>query len=206
MGLLDALFGRKNAKPTKRQAKPDLSMLPERFVVFDFETTGLDPVKHEIIEIGAIRVNRDSDLHETFSALVIPKGRITAKITQITGIDRAMIKADGVALAEAIDQFREFVSDLPMVAFNAEFDRAFLSTACQRVGGNQFDNKFHCALELARKAWPGRKSYRLSAICADAGITAQNGAAHRALPDCELAMRTFIAAAQTVRGYGKPLL
>jgi DNA polymerase III epsilon subunit family exonuclease len=198
MGLLDALFGRKSAKPAKAPAKPDLSMLPERFIVFDFETTGLDPNKHEIIEIGAIRVNRDSDLHDTFSTLVIPNGRITAKITEITGIDRAMIKADGLPLAEAIDRFREFVGPVPMVAFNAKFDRAFLSAACQRVAVDQFDNRFHCALELSRKAWPGRKSYKLQAICADAGIRPQNGAAHRALPDCELAMRTFIAAAQTV--------
>lgn len=198
MGLLDVLFGKKSAKPAKTPAQPDLSMLPERFIVFDFETTGLDPARHEIIEIGAIRVNRDSDLHDTFSALVIPKGRISAKITQITGIDRDMIKADGLPLAEAIDQFREFVGPLPMVAFNAEFDRAFLSAACQRVGADQFGNRFHCALELSRKAWPRRKSYKLQAICADAGIRAQSGGAHRALPDCELAMRTFIAAAQKV--------
>lgn len=205
MGLLDTLFGRKAAKPARPPAKPDLSMLPERFIVFDFETTGLDPEKHEIIEIGAIRVNRDSDLHDTFSTLVIPEGRITTKITQITGIDRAMIKADSLPLHEAIGQFREFVGALPMVAFNCPFDRDFLRAACVRVADDPFTNDFHCALQLARKAWPGRKSYKLQAICADAGIKAQNGAAHRALPDCELAMRTFIAAAQTVRGYGKPL-
>lgn len=197
MKFFDLIFGRRSAEP-KPVAKPDLSMLPERFIVFDFETTGLDPKKHEIIEIGAIRVNRDGDQHETFSTLVIPNGRISSKITEITGIDRAMIKVDGVPMLEAIDQFRQFVGNLPMVAFNANFDRAFLSSACQRSGVDQFGNSFHCALELSRKAWPGRKSYTLSAICADAGIRAQNGAAHRALPDCELAMRTFIAAAQTV--------
>jgi DNA polymerase III subunit epsilon len=206
MGLLDALFGRKASKPARPLAKPDLSMLPERFIVFDFETTGLSPQKHEIIEIGAIRVNRDSDLHDTFSTLVIPEGRITAKITQITGINRDMVKVDGLPLVDAIEQFREFVGTYPMVAFNCPFDRDFLHAACGRVKGEPFTNDFHCALQLARRAWPGRNSYKLSAICADAGIRAQSGAAHRALPDCELAMRTFIAAAQNVRGIGKPLL
>jgi DNA polymerase III alpha subunit (gram-positive type) len=48
-----------------RRKPIDLSILPERFVVFDLETTGLDSAKHEIIEIGAVRVNRDFPVHDT---------------------------------------------------------------------------------------------------------------------------------------------
>jgi DNA polymerase III epsilon subunit-like protein len=54
-------------------APADVSILPERFVVFDLETTGLHPDRHEIIEIGAIRVDRDADKHQTFQTLVKPK-------------------------------------------------------------------------------------------------------------------------------------
>jgi len=74
-------FRRSRARP-----KVDLTHLPERFVVFDLETTGLDPSKHEIIEIGAIRVNRDSDQHESFQALVKPAGKVPKRITELTGI------------------------------------------------------------------------------------------------------------------------
>jgi len=63
---------RKEITPQERAI--GLSSLPERFVVFDLETTGLKAGQHEIIEIGAIRVNRDSNQHETFSALVMPEG------------------------------------------------------------------------------------------------------------------------------------
>jgi DNA polymerase III epsilon subunit-like protein len=65
---------------------PWLSSLPERFIVLDLETTGFDHVRNEIIEIAAIRVNRDSTDHETFQALIRPQKRILKLITKITGI------------------------------------------------------------------------------------------------------------------------
>ena len=179
--------------PKTAQAPADISMLPEKFIVFDLETTGLDPSRHEIIEIGAIKVDRDGSEHVTFSTLVMPQGRISSKITAITGIDRAMVKADGASLREAIDAFRDFVEDLPMVAFNADFDRKFLSAACLSLDAPPFANRVDCALKLSRKAWPGRTSYRLTDICRDAGVKVVSE--HRALPDCERAMRVYAAAA-----------
>lgn len=175
----------------------DLSMLPAEFIVFDLETTGLNPEVHEIIEIGAIKVRRDFDEHETFSTLVHPQGRISARITTLTGIDRAMIKADGLPLTEALQAFRDFVGDLHVVSFNTAFDLPFLSSACKRADVDSFNNSSSCALKMARAAWPGRSSYKLTHICEDAGIAITSE--HRALPDCERALRVYVAAAQKLR-------
>lgn len=179
---------------TATAGKPDLSMLPERFVVFDLETTGLRADFHEIIEIGAIRVNRDSDLHDTFSTLIAPTGRVSSKITSLTGLDRKTLLAEGQALASALDEFSAFIGELPLVAFNARFDHKFLNYACDRAGRVQFRNEVTCALALSRKAWPGRSSYRLTDMCLDAGIKIHSE--HRALPDCERALHVYVAASQ----------
>lgn len=176
--------------------KADKSMLPEQFVVFDLETTGLDADRHEIIEIGAIKVNRDSDEHQTFTVLVMPKGRISSRITELTGIDRKMIKSGGTDIDTALSEFRLFVGDVPLVAYNVRFDRAFLQAACVRANQPEFGNRFHCALKLARKAWPGRDSYKLTEISRDAGLSTVSS--HRALPDCERAAHIFVSAAQNV--------
>lgn len=179
-------------KEKLKKANPqDLKHLPERFVVFDLETTGLDSSKHEIIEIGAIRVNRDSTEHETFQSLVKPKRKVPKKITEITGITHEMVMADGEALDEAVRGFMEFAGDLPLVSFNAEFDMAFLRKAA-RDSSLEVNNEVSCALLMARRAWPGRKSYRLANLAADGNLDGSD--AHRALADCKRALIVYAAA------------
>lgn len=174
----------------------DLSHLPAQFIVFDLETTGLNPYKHEIIEIGAIRVNRDSDNHDVFTALVKPSRKVPKRITQITGITQAMIDADGEPLDQVLTQFLEFIGDLPLVAFNAEFDMAFLKCVCE-PRGRRLGNRVSCALLMARRAFPGRKSYRLSALARDGGLDVGN--AHRAVADCQRALIVYTSAANRLR-------
>ncbi|MEQ8507324.1 MAG: 3'-5' exonuclease [Rhodospirillales bacterium] len=182
----------------KNQNARDLRpILPERFVVFDFETTGLDCNKHEILEIGAISVNRDGVDHKTFQCLVIPQKRISRKITEITGIDKKMVTESGQPLADAISQFRDFIGDLPLVAYNAEFDMGFLHAAEKSLGLPKTKNEVSCALELARRAWPSRRSYKLSELAKDGRLDASN--AHRALDDCKMTMIVY-AAASSITG------
>lgn len=178
--------------------KTDLYYLPEQFVVFDLETTGLKPDIHEIIEIGAIRVNADSRSHDTFQSLVIPDQDIPWNITRITGITRDMIEFEGRSPESVLPQFLEFVGDLPLVAFNAGFDMAFLRKAANRYYRGSFTPKrVSCALKMARRAWPGRKSYRLTDLSRDNGLTLED--THRAVGDCKRTMHIYTAAASVLK-------
>jgi DNA polymerase III subunit epsilon len=176
------------------RANRKLSVLPERFVMVDLETTGLNSDKHEIIEIGAILVNRDSDVHTTFQALVKPSKRIPKKITEITGITQAMVKAQGEDLAQAMPQFLEFIGDHRLVIFNAEFDMGFLNVATAKLGLPPITNPVSCALKMARRAWPRRQSYRLADLARDGKI--DGGGVHRAIADCQVALLVYSAAAR----------
>jgi len=125
------------ARPNRSGPRPaytDLSHLPPQFVVFDLETTGLDATRDEIIEFGAIRVNRDSDEHQTYQMLVKPSEKLSAKIVQLTGITQEMLNTDGQLIGEALEGFLDFAGTLPLVSFNAEFDMAFLHAAASRHG------------------------------------------------------------------------
>lgn len=176
----------------RQRRTPDLFILPPRFVVFDLETTGLEPDKHEIIEIGAIRVNRDSDVHDTFQVLIKPTKKIPKKITQITGITQDMVEGEGEPLESALRSFHSFIEDLPLVTFNAEFDMAFLHIAASQHQLT-ISNPVSCALKMARRAWPKRKSYRLSDLARDGGLSGEG--AHRSLEDTKRALIVYTAAA-----------
>lgn len=83
------------------------------YVVFDIETTGLDPKSDRICEIGAIGV-RGGLPQETFSTLVSIGGKMPARATEINGITDEMLTS-APAIGEALDGFIEFIGDMPML-------------------------------------------------------------------------------------------
>ena len=175
-----------------REKMADLSMLPEQFIVLDLETTGLSPTKNEIIEVGAVKVNRDSNNHTTFQALVKPSKKVPKKITEITGITQKMVDSEGEEIGSVLKELVDFIGDLRLVTFNAEFDMGFLNEA-SKSHGLLIKNPVSCALKMARRAWPGLKSYKLVDLANMGGMSSKGN--HRALKDCELTITVYTAAA-----------
>jgi DNA polymerase III epsilon subunit family exonuclease len=194
-----AIFSRK-ASPTPNGEETVNAILPEQFVIFDLETTGLDAARHEIIEFGAVRMerhlmNQNSTTYKAFSALVKPINKIPAKITQITGITQAMVDDDGQSIDEALSGFLAFIGDLPLVAYNASFDMGFLRAAAAK-NGFQVNNECTCALKMARKAWPFLKSFKLAELARMLKLPEDD--AHRAIGDCRRTAIIYGAAASTL--------
>jgi DNA polymerase III epsilon subunit family exonuclease len=170
--------------------------LPDDFVIFDFETTGLKTNKTpvDIIEIAAIKVKK-SDLQkglgvETFSALVKPwRGGLNPEAMAINKITQKMIDRDGEDMSKVIHEFMDFVGDRLLVGYNVDFDRWFLQRelADQNISKRY---KYECAYQLAKSAFPNRSSYRLTTFAKMVGVDASG--AHRALKDCEITMHLYI--------------
>lgn len=171
-------------------------LLPPEFIVLDLETTGLDCRRNEIIEIGAVCVVvdkiDDSGAMEftSFQTLVVPEKKIPKRITEINGITQAMVNESGIDLKEALSQFLNFIGDLPLVTYNADFDMGFLYEACLKCGLT-LPNRYTCALKRARRAFPGLPSYRLAYLAEVQGLTDKD--THRALGDCQRAANIFVA-------------
>lgn len=164
-------------------------LLPPQFVVLDLETTGLNPLTDEIIEYGAILVTLGESSHKGFQALVKPSRQISRKITEITGITQAMLDADGQDPKEVLSGFASFIGELPLVTYNAEFDMGFIYMAAKRHG-IRIPNRYTCALNRCRRAFPQLPSHRLAYVSEVMELDSGNN--HRAIGDATRAMQVFM--------------
>jgi len=154
------------------------------YVALDLETTGLDPQRDAIIEIGAVKF-RGREVISTWSSLVNPQRRIPYKIQQLTGITQ-----DDVENAPKLSSLRrpleDFVQGHPVVGHNIRFDLGFLRRVgllLQNLGVDTF--------ELARILLPQIPRYSLGALAEALGLSLPN--AHRALDDAVAAKDLFLA-------------
>ena len=102
------------------------------YVVFDLETTGINPERDSIIEISALKV-KDHRVVEEFSTLVNPGRHIPAGATAVNGITDDMV-ADAPLIEEVLPQFLEFCQGCVPVAHNAGFDMSFIMENARRLG------------------------------------------------------------------------
>lgn len=97
------------------------------FVVFDLETTGLEPKRERIVEIGAVKFDRRGPIGR-FSVLIDPGIPMPAKASEINGITDAMLAGQpGIDLV--LPDFLRFAGDAPLIAHNASFDCSFVNAA-----------------------------------------------------------------------------
>ncbi|SIQ09176.1 PolC-type DNA polymerase III [Halanaerobium kushneri] len=149
------------------------------FIVFDLETTGLNPSQHEIIEIGAVKIKNGKKIDE-FKSFINPGVKIPAKITEITGINSSMI-ADAPDLKTVINQFVDFVESGVLVAHNADFDYGFIRTALESLEIKKDDYTVLDTLGLSRALVKDSKNHKLNTLAKYFGVDLENH--HRALDD-----------------------
>ncbi|MBO5955095.1 MAG: 3'-5' exoribonuclease [Clostridia bacterium] len=165
----------------------DTKSFPGTYVVFDVETTGLDPLKEEIIEIGACKIV-NGRIDEVFSTFVKPSKNIPKEITTLTGIDDSMVE-DAPTINYVMPDFYKFCDGATIVAQNTAFDMSFIHNISKKLSYN-FNHPTMDTMVMAREKLPGLKNYKLGTIVEKLGIVLDN--AHRAIHDATATAKAFI--------------
>jgi len=167
------------------------------FTVFDVETTGMSPAADRIVELAALRMERDGTLRR-FGSLVNPGRRIPVGVISIHHITDEMV-ADAPGFAAVGAEFVEFAAGSTLVAHNARFDLGFLQESLARCGMPLWQGKTIDSVRLLRSTHPGLPSYRLQALRRVFQLDDAEGAcAHRAGSDVDWTMQLLGIALQRV--------
>jgi len=157
----------------------------ESLVFLDFETSGLEVGRDFIIEIGALKIDKEGFEH-TFQTFVEPQRELPAKITKITGITNEML-AGAPKLDQTISKLIHFVGDAKLVAHNADFDIPWLIASLIKTKLSPINPDIICTLKWARASQENHCS--LGALAKKYKIGHAN--AHRALADAAATKELF---------------
>lgn len=151
-------------------------------IALDIETTGLDPQKDAIIEIGVVHFN-GKRIENEWSSLINPGRKIPPFITQLTGITDHMV-LEAPPIQKVIPELRQFVGDLTILGHNIIFDLSFL-----RNFGLFRSNDALDTYEIASVLLPSAGRYNLGALGQSLNILLP--ANHRALDDARVTLAVY---------------
>ena len=163
-----------------------------REIVFDTETTGLDPrTGDRMVEIGCIELVNRIPTGATFHAYFNPDRPMPYEAEQVHGLSDAFL-GDKPRFAEKVAELLEFLADAPLVAHNAQFDFGFLNHELGQCGHVEIGlDRMVDTLALARRRHPGAK-HSLDALCSRYGVDRSHRVLHGALLDAELLAQVYV--------------
>ena len=166
-------------------------------IAFDIETTGLDPDRDAIIEIGAVRFKGDR-IEAEWSSLLNPGRPLTPFITQLTGISDEML-GGAPRITQVLPELEAFVGDDPILGHNVRFDTSFMA----RRGLFNLNETLD-TYDLASVLMPAAGRYGLSALASALAVPVRS--AHRALDDAHTTRQVFLQLFQKALDIPAPIL
>lgn len=168
------------------------------FCIVDIESNGSKPSHHQIIEIGAVKMQNGRIL-DTYESLVYCTD-ISIQIQEITGITpEQTIKAP--PLKKVMHEFRLFLGDAVFVGHDAKFDYNFVSAMMERVGLSRLLNRSLCTIDLAERTIESER-YGLAYLNEQLELY-KEATHHRALSDAvtttKLLKRTLALVPNTIK-------
>ncbi|MFN3280762.1 MAG: exonuclease domain-containing protein [Tabrizicola sp.] len=188
--------------PARTDRLADARLDKLTYVVFDSETTGLNPRQgDEIVQLAAVRIVNGRRVEgEVFDTLVNPGRPIPAISTEVHGITDAMV-ADAPGVLEVVRRFHKFAEGAVLIAHNAPFDMEFLRRVEGKLG-LRFDMPVLDTVLLSAVVYGQHEVHSLDALSHRLGITIPEEARHTALGDTLATADAFLKLMPMLAGRG----
>ncbi len=163
-----------------------------REIVFDTETTGLDPLKGDrLVEIGCIELDNHLPTGRHFHVYINPERPMPVEAFRVHGLSDEFL-ADKPVFAKVAADFAAFIGDAPLIAHNATFDIGFINAEFSRLGFPPVASaRVIDTLMLARKKHPNGPN-SLDALCARYGVDTSKRTLHGGLLDAQLLAEVYL--------------
>ncbi len=163
-----------------------------REIVLDTETTGFDPnTGDRLIEVGCIEIDDLLPTGRTFHRFVNPERLIPPDAIRVHGITDDKVK-DAPKFKDIIEDLMAFIGDAPLIAHNANFDRAFIDFELRNSGAPiTGEARWIDTLKLAQARFPGMTN-TLDALCKRFKISLAERTLHGALIDARLLAEVYL--------------
>jgi DNA polymerase-3 subunit epsilon len=172
------------------------------YVVFDSETTGLNPRQgDEIVQLAAVRIVNGRRVEgEVFDTLVNPGRPIPPVSTEVHGITDAMV-ADAPGVTDVVRRFHKFAEGAVLIAHNAPFDMEFLRRVEGQLGLT-FDMPVLDTVLLSAVVYGQHEVHSLDALSHRLGITIPEEDRHTAIGDTIATADAFLKLMPMLKGRG----
>ena len=169
-----------------------MNSLRVREIVFDTETTGLNPMGGDrMVEIGCVEMFNRVETGRHFHAYFNPERPMPTDAEMVHGLTNIFL-SDKPRFGDKADELLEFIADSPLIAHNAGFDFGFLNFELEHCGRPPVCLKRMVdTLTLARTRHPGAK-HSLDALCMRFGIDRSHRVKHGALLDAQLLAQVYV--------------
>ena len=163
-----------------------------REIIFDTETTGLDPKTGDrLVEIGCIEMVNRVTTGATYHCYFNPDRDMPFEAERVHGLSITFL-ADKPRFHEKAADLLEFLGDSMLVAHNAGFDFGFVNSELEMCGLAPLDrSRMIDTVALAKVRHPGAK-LSLDALCTRYGIDRSHRVQHGALLDAELLAQVYV--------------
>lgn len=163
-----------------------------REVIFDTETTGLDPKTGDrMVEIGCVEMVDRVETGESYHAYYNPERDMPSAAEAVHGLSADFLSGKPL-FSKTVDELLDFLGDAPLVAHNASFDFGFLNSELVRIGREPISmDRMVDTVAIARKKHPGAK-LSLDALCTRYGVDRSHRVKHGALLDAELLAQVYV--------------